>query len=135
MREISNREEALIAEDYGRAAFLEYFPEYTSPFWNMRRDAHGRACKIDVIIDGMETIGSAERWTDPTEMREAFYTISDGNYAKRLFDLFSRSRVERELEAFLSLPFLPRVGGGIGMTRLITSMESKKEVDRRAMYA
>ena len=121
--EISRVEEQKMLDDYGRAAFLEYFPEHTSPFWNMRRDAQGRACKIDVIIDGMETIGSAERGSDPEEMREKFYSISQGQYAQKLFDLFGRGRVETELESFLALPFFPRFGGGIGMTRLIQSME------------
>jgi aspartyl/asparaginyl-tRNA synthetase len=108
--------------DDGRAVLLEYFPEHTSPFWNMKRGVEGQAHKIDVIIDGMETIGSAERGVDPTEMRNAFYTISEGGYAQKLFALFGKERVEAELNEFLALPFIPRYGGGIGMTRLIASM-------------
>ncbi|MFA4955099.1 MAG: amino acid--tRNA ligase-related protein [Patescibacteria group bacterium] len=121
--EISRVEEGKMLDDYGRAAFLEHFPEHTSPFWNMKRDGLGRACKIDVIMDGMETIGSAERGSDAEEMRAKFYSISAGQYAQKLFDLFSRERVEAELESFLALPFFPRFGGGIGLTRLIQSME------------
>lgn len=121
--DISRVEEKRMSEEYGRAAYLEYFPEHTSPFWNMKRTEDGRACKIDVIIDGMETIGSAERSSDPVAMRDSFYRISGGKYAELLFSLFGRDRVERELEAFLALPFFPRFGGGIGMTRLISSLE------------
>lgn len=123
VKEISRVEEMRMKDDYGRAALLETFPEHTSPFWNMKRTDDGHARKIDVIIDGMETIGSAERGTDPNEMRERFYTISGGGYAQKLFDLFGKDRVEAELEAFLALPFFPRYGGGIGMTRLIASLE------------
>lgn len=120
--DISRIEELRLRDDFGRVVFLEFFPEQTSPFWNMKRDVSGRACKIDVIIDGMETIGSAERGIDPVQMRESFYTISDGGYAKKLFDLFGKQRVKGELDEFLALPFFPRFGGGIGMTRLISSL-------------
>ena len=40
--------------------------------------------KIDVIIHGIETIGSAERSTSKEEMREKFETISEGGYANIL---------------------------------------------------
>jgi aspartyl/asparaginyl-tRNA synthetase len=123
VKDIGHAEEMRMKDDFGRAALLEIFPEHTSPFWNMRRTNDGHAHKIDVIIDGMETIGSAERGTDATEMRDRFHAISGGGYAKKLFDLFGQDRVETELEAFLALPFFPRYGGGIGMTRLIASLE------------
>ena len=99
------------------------FPEWTSPFWNMARNADDTSKKIDVIIGGMETIGSAERSTDKEQMRDTFYTISDGQYAQLIIDLFGRSRVEKELEDFLSFDFFPRSGGGIGITRLITALQ------------
>lgn len=123
VNEISRVEEMRIKDDFGRVALLEIFPEHTSPFWNMKRTSDGHAHKIDVIVDGMETIGSAERGTDAKEMRDRFYSISEGGYAQKLFDLFGKGRVEAELEAFLKLPFFPRYGGGIGMTRLIQSLE------------
>ncbi len=122
VEDVSRVEEARMLQDDGRVAFLEYFPESTSPFWNMKRDDEGRARKIDVIIDGMETIGSAERSTDPEDMRKRFYTISEGGYAGKLFELFGKERVERELNDFLKLNFFPRYGAGIGMTRLVQSM-------------
>ena len=57
-------------------------------------------------------------------MRELFYTISDGGYAKLLFKLFGEERVEKELEEFLSYKFFPRYGGGIGLTRLISALKN-----------
>ena len=99
------------------------FPEWTSPFWNMARNTDGPSKKIDVILGGMETIGSAERSTDKEQMRDTFYTISDGQYAQLIIDLFGRSRVEKELEDFLSFDFFPRSGGGIGVTRLISALQ------------
>ena len=99
------------------------FPEWTSPFWNMARNTDGTSKKIDVILGGMETIGSAERSTDKEQMRDTFYTISDGQYAQLIIDLFGRSRVEKELEDFLSFDFFPRSGGGIGVTRLISALQ------------
>lgn len=76
-----------------------------------------------MIIQGNETIGSAERSDNVEEMKKAFYTISKGTYAQKLFDLFSRERVEKELHEFLELGFFPRAGGGIGLTRLIDAMK------------
>ena len=99
------------------------FPEFTSPFWNMSRNDDGTSRKIDVILGGMETIGSAERSTDKDQMRDTFYTISNGEYAQLIIDKFGRSRVEKELEDFLSFDFFPRSGGGIGVTRLISALK------------
>ena len=101
------------------------FPEFTSPFWNMSRNTDGKTSKkIDVILGGMETIGSAERSTDVEQMRDTFHTITEGGYAKLLFDKFGKERVEAELEEFLKHDFFPRVGGGIGMTRMISALDT-----------
>ena len=98
------------------------FPEWTSPFWNMARNDDGTSKKIDVILGGMETIGSAERSTDKEQMRETFHSISDGQYAELLYQLFGKERVEKELDEFLEFDFFPRSGGGIGMQRLMTAL-------------
>ena len=79
--------------------------------------------KIDVILHGVETIGSAERSTDKHEMREMFYTISDGEYKDILYTQFSKERVDKELDQFLEFDFFERFGGGIGVTRMIKAME------------
>ena len=104
---------------------IKNFPNTTSPFWNMKQNGDGTAAKIDVILGGMETIGSAERSCGPEEMREQYHTISDGMYANLLFGHFGKERVETELEDFLALNFVPRVGGGIGLTRLIHAIDVK----------
>ena len=88
----------------------------------MKQNGDGTAAKIDVIIAGQETIGSAERSSDPDQMIKMFHTISDGLYANLLYDLFGKNRVDKELDDFLSLNFVPRVGGGIGVTRLLHAM-------------
>ena len=81
------------------------------------------AYKCDVIIGGMETIGSAERADDVDEMREQFHTISDGGYANLLYNLFGKERVLKELDEFLAHDFMPPFGGGIGVTRMIRGMK------------
>lgn len=103
-------------------SMIKNFPNETSPFWNMKQNGDGTAAKIDVILGGMETIGSAERSSNPQEMREMFCTISGGMYANLLYTTFGRERVNKELDEFLSLDFIPRVGGGIGLTRLISAL-------------
>ena len=79
--------------------------------------------KIDVIIHGIETIGSAERSTNKEEMKEKFRTISNGGYANTLYAQFGKERVEKELEEFLNYNFFQRSGGGIGVTRMIRAMK------------
>ena len=116
-------------KEYGDVFFLTHFPESTSPFWNMKlgeldvKKDKKLANKCDVIMGGIETIGSAERGTDVEEMRKQFYTISEGGYAELLFNLFGKERVEEELNEFLAHDFIPRFGGGIGVTRMISAMK------------
>jgi aspartyl/asparaginyl-tRNA synthetase len=127
--ELDAHHEGLMYKEYGDVFFLTHFPESTSPFWNMKvgqqdvKKTGWLANKCDVIIGGMETIGSAERATDVDEMRRQFHTISDGGYASLLYDLFGEERVEAELQEFLNHNFRPRFGGGIGITRLIAGMK------------
>ncbi|CAF3766538.1 unnamed protein product [Rotaria sp. Silwood1] len=122
---IESEDELQIADEYGPVFFLTHFPERTNPFWNMKRNENNKTLsnKIDVLLHGMETIGSAERSCNADEQRQAFYTIEDGNYAQKLFDLFGKEQVEAELNDFLSQEFFPRSGGGIGVTRMIRAME------------
>lgn len=122
-KDISHEYEQKLYEEKGPVFFLENFPEYTSPFWNMcRNNEKGTANKIDVILSGMETIGSAERSSDVNDMLTRFKTISDGGYAQILYDKFGQERVDGELNEFLQHKFIVRSGGGIGVTRLISSM-------------
>ncbi len=126
VEEIEAEHETRLWVDMGPVYFISQFPQYTSPFWNMKKNGDF-ANKIDVILYGMETIGSAERSTDPEEMRELFHTISDGMYADILYAQFGKARVEKELEEFLDSDFFPRCGGGIGMTRMIRAMKLLEE--------
>jgi aspartyl/asparaginyl-tRNA synthetase len=131
--ELSHKHENQMLKDFGPVVFCSDFPIYTSPFWNMKQKSKTHAHKIDVIIDGNETIGSAERSSNPEEMKKNFYTISDGKYAKKLFELFGKERVEQELQQFLDLKFFDRSGGGIGLTRLIDAMKRENLVAAAAV--
>jgi len=126
--EMTADEETKMHKEFGTTMITD-FPELTSPFWNMSRNADGKtAKKIDVILGGMETIGSAERSCDVDMMRDTFHSITDGAYSKLLFELFGKERVEAELEKFLEFDFFQRVGGGIGITRMIPALEKINKV-------
>jgi aspartyl/asparaginyl-tRNA synthetase len=120
--------ETMMWEEHGPSIMLHSFPLRTSPFWNMKHRGEGIFNKIDIILYGQETIGSAERSCDVEEMRNTFYTISEGGYAAKLFELFGKERVEKELEQFLSFDFFQRFGGGIGLTRLARAYEMNKKI-------
>jgi aspartyl/asparaginyl-tRNA synthetase len=132
-RELTHKHENKMDHDFGSVVFCRDFPIYTSPFWNMRKKGAAHAHKIDVIMHGNETIGSAERSADADDMRHKFFTISDGKYAQKLFDLFGKERVEKELHEFLGLKFFPRSGGGIGMTRLIDAAKKHGLVPAKSL--
>jgi aspartyl/asparaginyl-tRNA synthetase len=120
--------ELAMEQEFGQT-IITNFPELTSPFWNMARNDDGNtAKKMDVILGGMETIGSAERSCDVDMMRDTFHSITDGAYSELLFKLFGKERVQAELEEFLQHDFFQRVGGGIGLTRMIAAMDKKQEV-------
>tara|TARA_A100001015_G_C15042776_1_gene740955 strand:+ start:1402 stop:1731 length:330 start_codon:yes stop_codon:yes gene_type:complete len=102
--------------------FITDFPEFTSPFWNMKRNIDDTSYKVDVILGGMETFGSAEREVNKDVMLEKFNNIMNGKYKDKLYELFGKDRTDTELEEYLELDFIPRVGCGIGVTRLIKSM-------------
>lgn len=123
--ELENEHEEQLCKDHGEVVFLKDFPLNTSPFWNMKlyEDNKDIAKKVDVILWGVETIGSAERSCNKLEMISQFYGISDGGYSEVLFDNFTKDRVEEELEEFLKFDFFERSGGGIGMTRMISAMK------------
>jgi aspartyl/asparaginyl-tRNA synthetase len=124
VEELDHDHEASLETDYGKVFFLKNFPNHTSPFWNMKQYADGKnAYKVDVILHGIETIGSAQRSSSPEEMRKMFYSISDGQYANILFSNFTKERVEAELHEFLGHNFFDRCGGGIGVTRMIRAMK------------
>lgn len=131
--ELNWKHEMQMWHDFSPVYFLKNFPFHTHPFFNMKKDGNV-AKKIDGIMYGMETMGTAERSTNIDEMRELFHTISNGMYAKLLFNHFGKDRVLRELDEFLSLDFFPRFGGGIGMTRLMRAIELSK-VERGEIQA
>ena len=129
--ELEHEHESKMNDEYGPVLFLKNFPYHTSPFWNMKKTGD-TAAKIDVILHGIETIGSAERSCDKDEMREQFQTISDGQYSSLLYAQFGKSRVDSEMDKFLDRDFFPRYGGGIGVTRMIRAMEFSNLIDKHS---
>ena len=120
---LEDEHESRMWKEKGSVVSLQHFPLRTNPFWNMKHNEGSIFNKVDVILYGQETIGSAERSCDVEEMKHNFYTIENGKYAAKLFELFGKERVESELELFLSYDFFPRFGGGIGLTRMARAWE------------
>lgn len=124
--ELEHEHETRLYKEKSEVSFITDFPEFTSPFWNMRRNPNDDTSrKVDVILSGMETFGSAERESDKEVMRSRFNNIMEGKYKNKLLELFGEERTMLELEEYLDLDFIPRSGCGIGVTRLIKSMEKE----------
>lgn len=126
---LEDEHETRMWKEIGPVISLQHFPKRTNPFWNMKHKDGEIFNKVDVILYGQETIGSAERSCNVEEMREMFYTIEDGKYCQKLFELFGQERVEKELEEFLSHNFISRYGGGIGLTRLARAYKLMKGIE------
>ena len=107
------REESLRRE-YGPVYFLANNTGTPRPFFS--------AYNEDVILHGMETVSGSVRSRNAHEMRRMFYSIDDGRYAKTLFSHFTRKRVERDLDLYLSHPMVERCGGGVGLFRLLRAL-------------
>jgi aspartyl/asparaginyl-tRNA synthetase len=122
-KELEHEHEERLYQERSPTFFLTDFPEFTNPFWNMKRSGNDSSNKVDVILSGQETIGSAERETDKEIMRARFNSIMDGGYREKLYELFGKERTDAELDDYLNFDFFERCGGGIGMTRLIRSMK------------
>ena len=128
---MEDEHEGRMWREKGACVSLQNFPLRTSPFWNMKPGSGDLFNKIDVIMYGQETIGSAERSCDPDGMRKMFYSITEGGYAAKLFELFGKERVEAELDEFLKFDFFPRFGAGIGLTRLARAWTLLKSKDNQ----
>ena len=85
---LQTEHETKLWKEFGHSVSLQRFPERTSPFWNMKYKGKGMFNKADIILFGQETIGSAERSTNPEEMKHFFDTVSEGAYANKLYELF-----------------------------------------------
>lgn len=119
---IEATQEELLGEEVSSAILLHHFPWRANPYWNMKHIGNNIFAKTDVLLYGVETIGSAERSSNKEEMREFFFGNSDGQYAELLFKHFGKDRVMKEFDAYLSYDMPSRFGGGIGMTRLELAM-------------
>lgn len=131
---LENEHETKMWNEVSHCVSLQNFPLRTNPFWNMQNQQDDIFSKVDIILYGQETIGAAERSCDVDSMRKMFYTIENGGYSEKLFELFGKERVEKELEEFLKFDFFPRFGAGIGLTRLTRAMELlQKEREKEAL--
>lgn len=128
---LHSEHETLIWNDFGDVVGIIDFPERTSPFFNMQEKIldvpYGERLfhKCDFIICGIETFGSAARSNDVNQMMNSFYSISDGNYSRKLYNEFQKERTIQELHDYLRLPMRDRFGAGIGITRLIRALKLK----------
>jgi aspartyl/asparaginyl-tRNA synthetase len=122
---LENEHEERMCKEEAEGILLQNFPTRTNPFWNMKYAGNGIFKKVDVILGGMETIGSAERSCDKEEMEKFFYSVENGEYAQILFEKTDKQRVLKELDEYLSLDFFPRYGGGIGVYRMCSAMRKK----------
>lgn len=106
-----------LTQVYGPVFFLKHTPIEKIPFWIEHQNAEIK--NVHVIIHGLDTIRSSEHSCQPLIMRQQF----DKSYANRLYSLFGKERVEKELDTFLNFTFIPRCGGSIHIGDMIRGMK------------
>jgi aspartyl/asparaginyl-tRNA synthetase len=87
---LENELETKMWNEVSHCVSLQNFPLRTNPFWNMQNQKDDLFNKVDIILYGQETIGAAERSCDIESMRKMFYTIENGGYSEKLFELFGK---------------------------------------------
>ena len=124
---LTDDDEVWLNANIAPCVLLTYFPERTSPFWNMRRLQDGTAAKCDLILGGMECAGGAQRSTSISIQQTAFNMLP--GYKEKLFADFGKDRVLSELDYYFSLltPNSVRSGCGIGLSRLAVGLERYKK--------
>lgn len=120
---IEDKEEQELCDKYGSAVLLGKFPLRSDPYWNMRHSGNDIYDKIDVIIHGFESAGTAVRSCDPIEMKKNIKLQDSGNYLNTMYDLFGKDRVDNEIDEYTDYKFVPRCGGGLGMSRIIRGLK------------
>lgn len=120
---IEDEEEQALCDKYGSAVLLGKFPLRSDPYWNMRHVGNGIFDKIDVIIHGFESAGTAVRSCNPAEMKINIHLQDSGDYIKAMYKHFGEDRVDAEIDEYTDYKFIPRCGGGLGMSRIIRGMK------------
>ena len=129
VKEITANEETELYLRYGPVIALCNFPESANPFWNMKRE-NGKAKKVDFLLFGVEVFGCAERSNSTGEMIDNFFNVENGEYSKKLFELFGKKAVLKSLTKYLSNPVVNvvRSGFGMGITRFIQALNKLQQV-------
>lgn len=117
VEELKQEHEKQIEKDFGKILFLEKFPEKSTS--SDKNDGK----KIDVIIHGQKTISSSESIIDKELIRENFKTIYNGKYANKLYEEFTKEKVDSELDKYLDFDLFVRSGGKISMSGIIHALK------------
>lgn len=120
---IEDEEEQALCDKYGSTVLLGKFPLRSDPYWNMRHAGNGIFDKIDVIIHGFESAGTAVRSCNVDEMKKNIHLQDSGNYIQAMYNHFGKERVDDEINEYTDYKFVPRCGGGLGMSRIIRGMK------------
>lgn len=124
---IDTQHNKIISKKNGTVFILKNFPLSSNPHWNIKIE-NNIAKKTTIILNGEETIDSGELSCNADDMRQMFSIVSKRNYSKKLYNLFGKERVDRELNDYLAHDFFPRYSGRINICRLISGIIKDRNV-------
>ena len=108
-----------INQDYGTISCIDNFPERVTSSWNIQwNDTESHYYKNMILINGINIMNLFEKSCNTVKMYNMFHT--DNIYLQQLYQRFGEDRVENELNEFLQKDFLPRIGGTIDITKIIS---------------
>lgn len=143
---LSEADETVIVGEYDCPVGLYYFPESSNPYFNMSRTTftykgkdYRVAEKIDLLVKdregrALEVGGFAKRSSDILDIINNFETLMDGAYKNTLYAIAGKSAINKEFDQYLTIlqaaiyrNMAERWGGGIGILRLLETMQVDKE--------
>lgn len=114
---LTEEHEQQLTDEFGPVVLLEHFQDAT---WNVRRFSGGKFAQVNLLIGEERCAVSSELETNKERMRHRFYKHSD-----RLRDLYGYDRLQHDLDDYLSLPMVKRIGGAIDIISLVRALSNQ----------
>lgn len=97
---------------------------FNNYFWTYNNTADRQYKIIALIIYGQIILLGGERHNNITKMMFDIYTLNKGEYINSLYNLFSKQRVEDELNMYTHVKLMTRFGATIHLNSLVKFIEN-----------
>lgn len=107
-----------IRKEYNSVCFIKNFPKESNSLWNIK-EMNNKTKRVDIILNGINTITGYEKSCNPEEIKHNFY---EQNHVDILYNTFSKQKVDKDFDEYISKTLFPRYGGRIIMSNIADAM-------------